>query len=554
MNNRDTKGGWFARYGKIALAIAILCFCSGLVTAIPQQDYTIYGTATLIGTVLTAQDDAVISLAVDGIELVSYTMGDISGTNNYVLKVPLDSDPGVTTAAQEGDSAYIYINGVAINEGPQIIEAPGTTAHVDISATRKPPTVTVVYPNGGESIPIGTQVKVSAHATDDNAVTGVTFYYSCDGGSNWDFIGEGVKVTGTDKEGIWNRTWDTRGLSTGTNYLIKTVVNEDRSDGMFSLNGIDPKISLKEMSQDCVVSLDSGNATNATILTDISNGTDETVSAPDCQVYIEVEDHSCNGYSVYVDGVYILTEGAGGNLDGFCAFYVSSGTHKFELRTGNYTTSKSWYCECGKVYSWISMPDYWCGHIPGGNLNAYRDISVTPDPISSVKMNVYTGWNLISLPKIPVASDVLAVMRMVGDNLISVWTYEDGKWKRYDLTGPSFLNDLATMEPGKGYWIEMKSPDCLDVLYVKGSELTNKSIPLASGWNLVGYNSLCCTSITNVMNSVAGNWNSVWTYEDGRWKRYDLSGEVFLNDLETMEPGKGYWIDMKSNDSLTLGA
>ncbi len=80
-----------------------------------------------------------------------------------------------------------------------------------------------------------------------------------------------------------------------------------------------------------------------------------------CQVYVQVDDNTCVGYDVYVDGVYILTEGASGNPDGYCVFYVSAGTHKFELRKGGYTTSKSWYCQCGTVYAWVSMPDYWCG-------------------------------------------------------------------------------------------------------------------------------------------------------------------------------------------------
>ena len=72
--------------------------------------------------------------------------------------------------------------------------------------------MTVRYPRGGESIMIGTQVQVSAHATDDVAVTCVTFYYSSDGGSNWNLIGEGVKVSGTDKDGIWNKAWSLDGL------------------------------------------------------------------------------------------------------------------------------------------------------------------------------------------------------------------------------------------------------------------------------------------------------------------------------------------------------
>ncbi len=242
MNKMAIKLGRIARHVKIALTLAIICFGIGLVTAVPPtQPYTLYGTATLNGKVLTAQDDAVISLKVDGIELVSYTMGDIAGIDNYVLKVPMDSDSSVTTAAQEGDSAYIYINSVAIDEGVQVIGAPAAVIKFDISATSasNPPAVTVVYPNGGESIPIGTQVQVSARATDDSAVTGVTFYYSS--GSTWNSIGAGTRVSGTDKDGTWDITWDTNGLSADTNYKIKAVASdgtstsEDQSDSAFSV-------------------------------------------------------------------------------------------------------------------------------------------------------------------------------------------------------------------------------------------------------------------------------------------------------------------------------
>ncbi|RCV64774.1 hypothetical protein C5S53_07210 [Methanophagales archaeon] len=191
----------------------------------------------------------------------------------------------------------------------------------------------------------------------------------------------------------------------------------------------------------------------------------------------------------------------------------------------------------------------------GGNSMIIDGEVRSPDVIGiQPSIQLHVGWNLISLPKIPEASDVLDVMRMVGHNLNSVWTYVGRIWKRYDLTGPSFLNDLATLEPGKGYWIDMKSSDRLDDLYMTGTELTDKSIPLASGWNLVGYNSLSSMGITDALNSVPGNWNSVWTYEKGKWKRYNLTGEVFLNDLETLGPGKGYWIDMKSDATWSLGA
>ena len=180
------------------------------------------------------------------------------------------------------------------------------------------------------------------------------------------------------------------------------------------------------------------------------------------------------------------------------------------------------------------------------------EVEVTSGEVhDSYSIQLYTGWNLISLPLTPEDTDVLNVLSSVMGNWNSVWSYEGGNWKRYDLTGPDFLNDLTVVEPGKGYWIDMKSDD---TLYVSGSEPTVKSIPLSAGWNLVGYNSLNSMPTTSAMNSVAGNWNSVWSYEAGNWKRYDLTGPDFLNDLTTMEPGKGYWIDMKSSDTWSLGA
>ena len=118
---------------------------------------------------------------------------------------------------------------------------------VDLTPTgTASPSATVIHPNGGESIPLGTQVQVSAHATDDTAVTSVTFSYSNNSGSNWNLIGAGTRVSGTDKDGAWNRTWNTNGLDAGSNYLIKaaasdgTSTREDQSDSTFSLTCTPP--------------------------------------------------------------------------------------------------------------------------------------------------------------------------------------------------------------------------------------------------------------------------------------------------------------------------
>jgi hypothetical protein len=139
---------------------------------------------------------------------------------------------------EPGDKVGVY--GLYVDEDCVTLSG-SEDYYISKTYASNPPSVTVRYPNGGESISIGTQVQVSAHATDDNAVTGVSFYYSCDGGSNWDILGEGARISGTAIGGVWNRTWNTKELSAGTNYMIKAVASdgtstsEDRSDGTFSL-------------------------------------------------------------------------------------------------------------------------------------------------------------------------------------------------------------------------------------------------------------------------------------------------------------------------------
>ena len=34
--------------------------------------------------------------------------------------------------------------------------------------------------------------------------------------------------------------------------------------------------------------------------------------------------------------------------------------------------------------------------------------------------------------------------------------------------------------------------------------------------------------------------------EEDEWERYIVDAPPFLNSLETMEPGKGYWVDAKA--------
>ena len=154
----------------------------------------------------------------------------------------------------------------------------------------------------------------------------------------------------------------------------------------------------------------------------------------------------------------------------------------------------------------------------------------------SADINLNTGWNLISLNNQPTDTDISSVLSSISGKYVSVWAYIDGGWKVYDPENPGF-SDLTTMEVGRGYWINMSEFANLPVLGIAPSN----SLDLSSGWNLVGYNSSTSQAVADELASIEGKYISVWAYMDGDWKVYDPANPGF-SDLNTMEPGYGYWI------------
>jgi hypothetical protein len=80
-------------------------------------------------------------------------------------------------------------------------------------------------------------------------------------------------------------------------------------------------------------------------------------------------------------------------------------------------------------------------------------------------------------------------------------------------------------------------------------------IPLISGWNLVSFNDHpASTSITDVLTSIAGNYNLVfaWNSTTGQWLKYDTSAPSYVNTLAALDESLGFWIKMTAAGTLTI--
>jgi len=99
-----------------------------------------------------------------------------------------------------------------------------------------PPQVTVVYPNGGETV--NGHITITWTATDDmtsNLSGTIGISYSADAGSTWHSIASHQANSGS-------YVWDTNSVSDGTQYLIKVNATDafqntgfDTSNGMFTI-------------------------------------------------------------------------------------------------------------------------------------------------------------------------------------------------------------------------------------------------------------------------------------------------------------------------------
>jgi len=178
----------------------------------------------------------------------------------------------------------------------------------------------------------------------------------------------------------------------------------------------------------------------------------------------------------------------------------------------------------------VDKPDFTCGGV-------------------SEKVSLNKGWNLVSLPIIPVNSNIEVVLAdiMKEDDVKvkSVWYYNlsitdpTKRWQSYVPGG--ITPTLTKMEDGKAYWIDVKEDD-LEFTFAGVAITLPHEVPpsysVREGWNMIGFKSrddmpvdeyLAGTSAVRVLEFRNNEWRSI---------RKDAPEE----DDRVMKPGLGYWV------------
>lgn len=167
-----------------------------------------------------------------------------------------------------------------------------------------------------------------------------------------------------------------------------------------------------------------------------------------------------------------------------------------------------------------------------GNLSEFNTEKSFTTLKSTVTQSISlsAGWNLISFYVLP---ENASITNVFGSNIskVSIVKNNDGFYKP---SKADKLQSLTEFEYGQAYLVKANSAFSISV---EGVAPTSTTISLKAGWNLLGYPKTTEANASNVLSGIAGKYTEL----------KDLS-----SSQTTLKPGKGYYIKMNTNASVTI--
>ena len=156
--------------------------------------------------------------------------------------------------------------------------------------------------------------------------------------------------------------------------------------------------------------------------------------------------------------------------------------------------------------------------------NVYR-LDVAQPEVIQIPFEFNKGWNLFSFPIIPPNFDIETFFQ--GKSMGSLWDFEDSRYRQAE-----------SVEAGHAYWTFLKEKLSFVLSYVPSESSTPDQRQLESGWNLYG--------VRAPISIPTENSNIVWYYLDGQFRTVPRNSDL--------QPGIGYWIDLRAETELSLGS
>jgi PKD repeat protein len=171
-----------------------------------------------------------------------------------------------------------------------------------------------------------------------------------------------------------------------------------------------------------------------------------------------------------------------------------------------------------------------------GNQSAFSEEVST---LRSMNLAVPQGWSGISGYLNIYDPAIENVFEPLSGNLIILQNETGVFWPGQNI------NTLGNWQSSEGYQIKLAQPSGLTM---KGTRLTNRSLQLAAGWNLIPVLAGQNTAIAGLFASTS----LIMVKEVAGWRIY--WPDYNISSLEVLEPGKAYFVLMASPATITFPA
>jgi PKD repeat protein len=222
--------------------------------------------------------------------------------------------------------------------------------------------------------------------------------------------------------------------------------------------------------------------------------------------------------------------------DGFTSAGVQNPSHSYQFG-GKYTVTLS--ITLGEEVDRMVKKDYIT--VVGGPQPTH-----TPSPLDPTKIQLYSGWNFISVAR-PLAdayANASVVFRNVPTGGHAIWSYDPyGQFWDQVLTN-------TKIEPLFGYWIYSVSANTINLTFKNDPVSIPAQRSLPPGWAAVGFTGATPATAKDTFSSVKNSWIYARGFDNARqqWEPTLVNGGQGENTY--LYPSKGYWLYMETAGTL----
>jgi len=168
-------------------------------------------------------------------------------------------------------------------------------------------------------------------------------------------------------------------------------------------------------------------------------------------------------------------------------------------------------------------------------------------PVTTPTIALDEGWNFISVPK-----RMVAAKNTFGELLEEIYEEVEIAWS-YDpetVDGWLPIGNSTPVVPLEGYWIKVTTAVDITLSYAEqGQTVPPSKVLTGDAWNAIGHSSTDNLTAGNTLVSIADSWSTLlgWDAEEQAYE----DAIIYPGTSGNMVPGKGYWIWMRQDDTLS---